>query len=185
MGVVRPPSTLGVPRRRDPLPGPRTVRDPLPTDQHGRLARTAAWPEIERDTSLAQALRANTEVLTLHADGALYQPDAHLVLFRTGQSLGEAGQTTAAFHYFLQLANDTQHHLGPDHPNALTARRNLAYWRGEAGDAAGAAAALEHVLADVERVLGPDHPDTLTTRHSLAHWRRAAGDASVHQPPDR
>ncbi|THA23053.1 tetratricopeptide repeat protein [Streptomyces sp. A1547] len=162
----------------------RAVRDPLPTDQHGRLARTAAdalmaaWPEIERDTSLAQALRANTEVLTLHADGALYQPDAHLVLFRTGQSLGEAGQTTAAFHYFLQLANDTQHHLGPDHPNALTARRNLAYWRGEAGDAAGAAAALEHVLADVERVLGPDHPDTLIARHDLAGFRGDVGDVA-------
>ncbi|MGW7441719.1 FxSxx-COOH system tetratricopeptide repeat protein [Streptomyces sp. NPDC054849] len=162
----------------------RAVRDPLPTDQHDRLAHTAAdalmaaWPEIERDTALAQALRANTEVLTLRAEAALYQPDAHLVLARTGRSLGEAGQTTAAVHYFQQLVNDTQHHLGPDHLNTLIARHHLAYWRGNAGDAAGAAAALEHVLADMERVMGPDHPGTLATRHELAAFRGDAGDAA-------
>ncbi|MFE1877828.1 tetratricopeptide repeat protein, partial [Streptomyces sp. NPDC059496] len=65
--------------------------------------------------------------------------------------------------------------LGPDHPNTLTARSNLARWRGEAGDAIGAAAAVTELLTDMVRVLGPDHPNTLTTRHSLAHWRREAG----------
>ena len=65
--------------------------------------------------------------------------------------------------------------LGPDHPDTLTTRDNLAGWRGEAGDAAGAAAAFEEVLADRLRVLGPDHPDTLTTRHNLAQWRERAG----------
>ncbi|MFC5645609.1 tetratricopeptide repeat protein, partial [Kitasatospora cinereorecta] len=50
--------------------------------------------------------------------------------------------------------------LGPDHPDTLTARSNLAWWRGEAGDAAGAAAAYDQLLPDLERVLGPDHPDT-------------------------
>ncbi|WP_189967520.1 FxSxx-COOH system tetratricopeptide repeat protein [Streptomyces avidinii] len=162
----------------------RAVRDPLPADQHGRLARTAAdalmaaWPEVERDTSLAQALRANTEVLTLHAEDALYQPDAHLVLARTGRSLGEAGQTTAAVHYFQQLATDTQHHLGHDHLNTLTARHHLAYWRGDAGDVAGAAAALEDVLADMDRIQGPDHPGTLIARHELAGFRGDAGDVA-------
>jgi hypothetical protein len=52
--------------------------------------------------------------------------------------------------------------LGPDHPDTLTTRNNLAYWRGEAGDASGAAAATEQLLADSLRVLGPDHPHTLT-----------------------
>jgi hypothetical protein len=64
--------------------------------------------------------------------------------------------------------------LGPDHPDTLTTRNNLANWRGEAGDAVGAAADFELLLADHLRVLGPDHPDTLTTRSNRAHWRAGA-----------
>ncbi|WP_262850843.1 tetratricopeptide repeat protein [Sphaerisporangium corydalis] len=48
---------------------------------------------------------------------------------------------------------------GPDHPNTLATRNNLAHWRGRSGDAAGAAAAYEELLADRLRVQGPDHPD--------------------------
>ena len=66
--------------------------------------------------------------------------------------------------------------LGPDHPDTLTTRSNLAYWRGEAGDPAGAATAFEQLLADYQRVLGADHPDTLTTRGHLMYWRGVAGD---------
>ncbi|MBB5125682.1 ferritin-like protein [Streptomyces albaduncus] len=161
----------------------RATRDTLTPDQHDRLALTAAdaltaaWPDIERDTTLAQNLRANAFSLARTAEDALYQPAAHRVLFRTGHSLGQAGQVTAATAHFHRLTEATHHHLGADHPSTLAARHNLAGSRGEAGDAAGAAAACEEVLADVVRVLGPDHPDTLNTRHSLAHWRGEAGDA--------
>ncbi|MEU8004405.1 tetratricopeptide repeat protein [Catellatospora sp. NPDC049111] len=61
--------------------------------------------------------------------------------------------------------------LGPDDPDTLVTRGNLAYWRGEAGDAAGAVAAYEQLLDDQLRVLGPDHPNTLATRNNLAGWR--------------
>ncbi|MFI2764332.1 tetratricopeptide repeat protein [Streptomyces echinatus] len=61
--------------------------------------------------------------------------------------------------------------LGPDHPDTLTARANLALWRGEAGDPDGAAAAQEELLAARLRLLGPDHPDTLTAQENLAYWR--------------
>ena len=65
--------------------------------------------------------------------------------------------------------------LGPEHPDTLTTRNNLAAWRGEAGDAAGAVAAFAELLPLRERVLGPEHPDTLATRHNLASWRGEAG----------
>jgi hypothetical protein len=65
--------------------------------------------------------------------------------------------------------------FGPDHPNTLISRDNLARCRGEAGDPAGAVTAFEGLLADQLRVLGPDHPRTLITRNSLAYWRRQAG----------
>jgi len=48
--------------------------------------------------------------------------------------------------------------LGPDHPDTLATRHNLAQWQGKAGDEAGAATAFEDLLAGCLRVLGPDHP---------------------------
>ncbi|MBM9506753.1 tetratricopeptide repeat protein [Actinacidiphila acididurans] len=166
----------------------RAVRDTLTPEQQHRTARTAAdallaaWPAVERDITLAQALRANTTTLTERAQDALHRPDAHTVLFRAGRSLGESGQVNAALTYHQHLAATTTEHLGPDHPDTLAARNNLASWRGEAGDAAGAAAAFAELLDVVVRVLGPDHPDTLTTRGNLADWRGkvdAAGAAAA------
>ena len=155
----------------------RAVYERFTPDYAHTCARTAAdalvdaWPGIERDTALATALRANTAVLTHTAGNALYQRRVHPVLFRYGQSLGEAGQVRAAIIHFTRLAAEAHHHLGPDDPDTLITRHNLARWRGEAGDPAGAATAYEELLADMVRVLGPDHPHTLTTRNNLAAWR--------------
>jgi hypothetical protein len=66
--------------------------------------------------------------------------------------------------------------LGPEHPDTLAARANLARWTGRAGDAAGARDQLAALLHIVERVLGPGHPDTLITRANLSHW---AGQAEM------
>ncbi|MGW2938989.1 FxSxx-COOH system tetratricopeptide repeat protein [Streptomyces sp. NPDC001156] len=162
----------------------RAVRERLPDEHKRDAARTvadalvAAWPEVERDTALAQDLRANTAALTRYAAHALYQPDAHRVLYRMGTSLGESGQVTAAVDHFHHHASITRRQLGPDHPDTLNARHNLASWRGSAGDAAGAATTLAELLEDLMRVLGPDHPQTLDARHNLAHWRGEAGDAA-------
>jgi len=162
----------------------RAVREGMPAARRQAAARAAAdalmavWPEVERDTTLAQVLRANTDSLHTTTPDPLWQPDAHPVLFRAASSLGDAGLVTAAISRYRHLAATAAHRLGPDHPHTLTARHNLAFWRGEAGDAAGAATAVEELLADRLRVLGPNHPDTLTTRHNLAFWRGEAGDAA-------
>jgi hypothetical protein len=68
--------------------------------------------------------------------------------------------------------------LGSDHPATLTARGNLARWRGESGDVAGAISEYQALLADRVRVLGPDHRDTLDTRYDLARWRGEGGDVA-------
>jgi hypothetical protein len=162
----------------------RAVRDALTSQQHDRTARTAAdallaaWPDIERDTVLAQTLRAGVAALTVHAETALHRPGVHPLLFRAGRSVGESGQAAAAITHYRQMAATVTRHLGPDHPDTLTARDSLARWRGEAGDAAGAAAACTDLLDDMLRVLGPDHIDTLTTRDNLARWQGRAGDAA-------
>ncbi|MGW6054502.1 tetratricopeptide repeat protein [Streptomyces sp. NPDC055189] len=162
----------------------RAVRDPLPTDRYDQLARTAAdaltavWPEVPRETTLEQHLRANTTVLTACANEALYRPDAHEVLYLVGRSIGEAGHTITARDHFAHLTTTTSLRLGPDHPDTLTSRHHLARWQGQAGDPAGAATAFAELLGDRVRVLGPDHPDTLITRHNRDRWRGEAGDPS-------
>ena len=67
--------------------------------------------------------------------------------------------------------------LGPDHPDTLTTRNNIAAWTGETGDGREALRLFQELLPDQERVLGPDHPDTLTTRNNIAHWTGGTGDA--------
>ncbi|MFJ9634527.1 tetratricopeptide repeat protein, partial [Streptomyces sp. NPDC101175] len=162
----------------------RATRDSLATDEYNQTARVAAdalaaaWPATERDTTQAATLRTNANALLSTAREALLRPDAHYVLFRAGRSLGESGQVTSASDYFTRLHGMVRHDLGPDHPDTLTTRNNLAHWRGRAGDAAGAANAFEELLTDQLRILGPEHPDTLTTRNNLAHWRGRAGDAA-------
>ncbi len=67
--------------------------------------------------------------------------------------------------------------LGPDHPDTLTTRNNIASWTGEVGDARGALRLFTELLPDRERVLGRDHPHTLTTRNNIAGCTGRVGDA--------
>jgi hypothetical protein len=73
------------------------------------------------------------------------------------------------------LADDLQRVLGPDHPNTLASRSNLAGVYVSAGELGKAIGMFEAVLADRVRVLGPDHPDTLASRSYLAGVYVSAG----------
>ena len=118
---------------------------------------------------------------------ALLLPHARAVLdltsggiWQVARSLGFSGSYAAARDLFTLIADahrDSEDY-GPEHPDTLTARANLAYWTGEAGDAAGARDQYAALLPVGERVLGPEHPDTLTTRGNLARWTGEAGDAA-------
>jgi cellulose synthase/poly-beta-1,6-N-acetylglucosamine synthase-like glycosyltransferase/tetratricopeptide (TPR) repeat protein len=66
--------------------------------------------------------------------------------------------------------------LGPEHPDTLSTRRNIAYWTGQTGDDREALRLSRELLPDQERVLGPEHPDTLNTRHNIAYWTGQTGD---------
>ena len=65
--------------------------------------------------------------------------------------------------------------LGPDHPDTLASRHNLAGAYREAGRLTEAIALYEQVLTDCVRILGEDHPDTLISRHNLAGAYQKAG----------
>lgn len=83
----------------------------------------------------------------------------------------------------LTLQHHIHHHrdatLGPDHPDTLTARSDLAELTGDAGDAAAARDQLTMLLPAIERVLGAEHPKTLIARTRLAVWTGEAGDAAA------
>ena len=87
----------------------------------------------------------------------------------------DAGQVDTARPLLDRALDIAREVLGPDHPETLTARGNLAYWLGEAGQPAQAASQLRDLLTDDLRILGPDHPETLTTRGNLAYWLGVAG----------
>lgn len=174
----------GAPHRcvRVPAAVQETIRNAGDDEWRTGRARTMAdallqaWPNAERDVDLGAALRSNARALQTHAEDALWDPSAHSLLFRLGESAGGAGQVRGAIDFYGRLCDTATRLLGADHPDTLQARHNLAHWRGEAGDAEGMTAALEQVLADVERVLGEDHPSALATRHNLAYSQGEAGD---------
>ena len=58
--------------------------------------------------------------------------------------------------------------LGPDHPDTLTVRNNLASAYGDVGRFSEAIELYEQVLDERKRLLGADHPDTLAVRSNLA-----------------
>ena len=162
----------------------RAVRESLTPQQRNDAAHAAAdallhaWPEVDRDGALSLSLRGNTENLNDNARDALWEPDSHAALLRAGGSLGQSGLVAEAAAYFDRLHRQAVARLGPDHPDTLSIRSNLAIWWGEAGDVAGAVTAFEELLADLLRVLGPDHPHTLSTRGNLARYKGDAGDVA-------
>src|SRR5437660_5958070 len=58
--------------------------------------------------------------------------------------------------------------LGPEHPNTLMGRHNLALLLGRENKSGEAETEFRAVAALEEKVLGPEHPDTLQSRMGLA-----------------
>jgi hypothetical protein len=104
---------------------------------------------------------------------------------RIALGVGEAPiwQAAHAVSSLTELLTDRLQILGPDHPDTLTNRHNLAHWQGQTGDHIGAATAFEQLLADRMRVLGPSHPHILATYEELAYWRQRRRGRRCHTPP--
>ncbi|QLG36124.1 tetratricopeptide repeat protein [Streptomyces sp. CB04723] len=87
---------------------------------------------------------------------------------------GLAGDPASAVAALELLLEGRTQGLGPDHPDPLTTRHDLAVMQGLAGNPTAAVRALAGLLKDEVRILGFDHPDTQTAQHSLEQWRRVA-----------
>ncbi|MFD6066616.1 FxSxx-COOH system tetratricopeptide repeat protein [Amycolatopsis lurida] len=93
-----------------------------------------------------------------------------------GLYLERQGDVGTAIAYHTRAADSRLRLNGPDHPDTLTSRHNLALAYQSAGDLGRAIPLYKATLADVVRVLGPEHPATLIMRNNLAGAYRSAGD---------
>ncbi|WP_250285258.1 MULTISPECIES: FxSxx-COOH system tetratricopeptide repeat protein [unclassified Frankia] len=145
----------------------RLLRAALPTD----IEQPAGWP---RWRSLLPHVRA---VLDGYDDGGWDERTAPVVSWlcdRTGSYLAHHGRPDTALPYLRRGLALTETRLGPDHPDTLTSRNNLAGAYQTAGRVAQAIGLYEQALADSLRVLGPDHPLVVTIRGNLAAATGAA-----------
>ena len=109
-----------------------------------------------------------------HSQVLFESPHTSEALFQTFSHASDLGLPYEAL--TLDVAVDALAGLlGPDHPDTLTSRNNLAGAYESAGRLNEAITLYEQVLTDRIRVLGEDHPDTLTSRNNLAGAYRAAG----------
>ena len=95
---------------------------------------------------------------------------------RVANYLGYSGSYAAAQDLSSRMFKARVKTNGPEHPDTLAARADLAHWTGEAGNPAGARDQYAELLPVAERVLGPEHPDTLAADADLAHWTGEAGN---------
>ena len=111
-----------------------------------------------------------------HAQAALADDSGSM--WKIVSYLGNSGNYPAARDLQQRLPQAQVRASGPEHPDTLAARSELAYWTGQAGDAAGARDQVAALLPVRERVSGPEHPDTLADRANLARFTGDAGDAA-------
>jgi hypothetical protein len=93
--------------------------------------------------------------------------------------IGASGSYATARDLQREVVSARQTSLGPEHPQTLDARGNLARWTAAAGNAASARDQYAELVPVRERVLGPEHPETLLARSELANWTGEAGDAAA------
>ena len=151
----------------------------IPPDAAGQWQQAAA-------ALVEAAIPADTEQPATWPVCAKLLPHARAVLAltsgglrRIAQYLGHIGSYPAARDLWRLIADAYREDdaYGPEHPDTLAARDDLAWTTGEAGDTAGARDQYAVLLPICERVLGPEHPRTLNTRGSgLAFWTGSARD---------
>ena len=144
--------------------------------------RAAAWQQAAAAV-IAAALPADPQSpgswaafasLLPHAQAALGEDSGSI--WKIVSYLGYSGNYPAARDLQQRVLQAQARVSGPEHPDTLTARGNLARWTGQAGDAAKARDQFAALVPVDDRVLGPEHPETLRARGQLARWTGEAGD---------
>lgn len=155
----------------------RAIRERIPYDYLCGLVGTAAagsllhiWPDTESDRPLSEALRANANALIAAAPEAMWESErgAHQLVQRLGESLSNAGLTSAAIDHLSKARKHAEITLGGNHPDTLAITSQLASAYRAGGDLQHALPMLELGLAQTIEQLGADHPHVPSARAALA-----------------
>ena len=137
--------------------------------------QTYASEEDHRAVAQYPVIRAKQAAL--QAQVAAVVTEAARPTVGAGRRSSQAGDAVAARDQLTALLPQYERACGPEHPNTLDIRNNLAWWTGCAGDAVAARDQLTTLLPQYERACGPEHPSTLDIRNNLAWWTGCAGTA--------
>ncbi len=128
---------------------------------------------LGKDVSVREAIdAAEPKIAGAFRGQPAVEADIRDTLGTTYYYLGEAPLAIRQHERSRRLREEA---LGPDHPDTLISRNNLAEAYRAAGRTAEALALHESTLRLREAKLGPDHPATLTSRNNLAAAYNAAG----------
>jgi tetratricopeptide (TPR) repeat protein len=129
----------------------------------------AGWPTWRR-------LIPHIETLAVHTHPESDDRDTATLLHQAARFLYEQGAINQATVLAERAHTGRVRLLGPDHPDTLQSRNDIAGAYREAGDLGRAIQLFEQNLDDRIRVLGPDHPGTMQSRNNLAGAYKEAGD---------
>ncbi|QDO21111.1 hypothetical protein FNV65_26980 [Streptomyces sp. S1A1-8] len=135
-----------------------------------------AWPESSIQSDFVRALRSNVEVLCENSLALLLADYWHEVLYRHGESLMEAGLSSAALEYFRQLRSVTER-IDPARSDIFSIRIALGGALEEVGHMEEALTEYRSLLQDELRREDVDEEDILHVRSVLAECIGRSGDA--------
>ncbi len=128
---------------------------------------------LGKDVKLIDAVnQARDKIADSFKDRPLVEASIRDTLGTTYHYLGDYPQAFQQYERALALFEGKH---GPDHPDTLTSRNNLAVAYLSFGRTADAVRLLEQTLKQTESQFGVDHPETLSSRNNLAEAYRAAG----------
>ena len=102
-----------------------------------------------------------------HSHSLFSDPDFVAVLTTTLRNATNLGMPQLAL-TLTDSVTQARDSLGPEHPDTLASRHNLAGAYHDAGNLDEAIKLFEQSFKESVRILGPHHPHTLTSRHNLA-----------------
>lgn len=114
--------------------------------------------------------------LAQHNESSKLQRQACRTLVGIASVLGQFGQSEAAEQLCRQAVSISDQLFGPEHPQTLGAKTNLANTLIGQGRFVEAQAENQAVGKLMEKVFGPEHPETLSCRNNLAGLFSEQGD---------
>ncbi|MBK3581953.1 protein kinase, partial [Streptomyces sp. MBT65] len=152
----------------------------------GRLGRWAEAGEVHRAVAAERTDLLGPD----HPDTLASRYELGFTLSRTGRAadarslaratwvyscrasaavLGQLGRHFDAHQVYTSVLAARERTMGPDHPDTLRCRHNLAFNLSRLGRLEDSYRMACEVAAARARVLGPGHPDTLVTRYEVAY----------------